>query len=83
MYTYVNYCRSVKAVVRKQVEDRNQKERNAGLMEAWSHAQYAGETERETERERENTENYIPKNSNSILFNVHVCVFNAHFYTSP
>ena len=71
----------MKDVVWKQVEDRNQKERNAGLMEAWSHAQYAGETERE--RERENTENYIPKNSNSILFNVHMCVFNAHFYTSP
>ena len=51
-------------------------------MEALSHAQYAGETEREREREKK-TENYIPKNSNSILFNVHVCVFNAHFYTSP
>ena len=26
-------------------------ERNVGLMEAWSHAQYAGERERERERE--------------------------------
>ena len=30
-------------------EDRKQKE-NAGLMEAWSYEQYAGETERETHR---------------------------------
>ena len=47
---------------------------------AWSYAQYVGETERERERERErkkNTENNIPKNSNSML-NEHVCVFNAH-----
>ena len=34
-------------------EDRNQKERNAGLMEAWSYAQYAGETETETEKNTE------------------------------
>ena len=55
-------------------EDRNQKEGNAGLMEAWSHAQYARETERE--RERENTENSITKSSNSM--SVQVCVFNTH-----
>ena len=49
---------------------------NVGLMEAWSYAQYARETEREREK------NYsIPKNSNSM--SIHVCVFNAHFYTSP
>ena len=47
----------MKDVVQKQVEDKDQREGNAGLMEAWSQAQYAGERERE--RERENTENYI------------------------
>ena len=41
-------------------------------MEAWSYAQYAGETE----REKENTENSITKSSNSMF--VQVCVFNAH-----
>ena len=63
-------CLTVKDVVRKQVEDRNQKERNAGLMEAWSHAQYAGETEREKHRNL-----YYKKCSNSMLFNVHMCVY--------
>ena len=29
-----------------------EKEGNAGLMGAWSHAQYAGERERESEREK-------------------------------
>ena len=57
-------------------EDRNQKERNAGLMEAWSHAQYAGETERERETQK-------PLLQKMLLVNVHMCVFNAHFYTSP
>ena len=39
--------------------------------------------ERQREREREKTQKTIfQKNSNSILFNVHMCVFNAHFYTS-
>ena len=51
----------------------NREKEDAGLMGAWSHAQYAGKTEREKHTE----------NSNSILFNLHVCVFNAHFYTSP
>ena len=49
------------------------KKKCAGLMGAWSHAQYAGE------REREKTQ----KNSIQKLFNLHVCVFNANFYTSP
>ena len=69
----------VKDVVQKQVEDRNQKERNAGLMEAWSHAQYAGETE----REREKQTNYIPKilTQNTLFYK---CVCSMHtFYTSP
>ena len=35
-----------------------EKEGNAGLMGAWSHAQYAGETERE-----KHTENSISKNA--------------------
>ena len=57
----------------------NREKEDAGLMGAWSHAQYA----RERERVRENTEKLYSKNSNSIHFNLHVCVFNAHFYTSP
>ena len=37
--------------------------------------------DREREREREkNTENSIPK---SLTQNLYMCVFNAHFYTSP
>ena len=40
------------------------KEKNAGLMETWSYTQYAGETERETERE--NRKLYY-KNSNSMF----------------
>ena len=72
------YIKIVKDVVRKQVEHRNQKERNAGLMEAWSHAQYAGETE----RERENTENSITKND--LTQCLYKCVCSMHtFYTSP
>ena len=34
-------------------KENRKKEGNAGLMEAWSYAQYAGERERERERERE------------------------------
>ena len=45
-------------------------------MEAWSYAQYAGETESEREKKT-----LLPKIMHSL--NVHVCVFNAHFYTSP
>ena len=65
--------------MRKQVEDRNQKERNAGLMEAWSYAQYAGETERERERERENTENYIPKTLTQYS-SMYMCVCSMHTF---
>ena len=46
-------------------------------MGAWSNTQYAGETE----RERENRKTLFQKIMHSL--NVHVCVFNAHFYTSP
>ena len=59
--------------------ENREKERNAGLMEAWSYAQYAGERERVRERKTET----LFKNSSNLLYNLHVCVFNAHFYTSP
>ena len=65
-------------------EDRKQKRKETQVQwKAWSYAQYAGETEGETEREteREDTKNSIQKIIRSL--NVHVCVFNAHFYTSP
>ena len=51
-------------------------------MGAWSHAQYAGEREREWESERENTENSIQKTLTQYT-SIYMCVFNAHFYTSP
>ena len=57
----------------------NRKKEYTGLMESLESSTVRG---RDREREKEKTQkNYIPKNSNSILFNV--CVFNAHFYTSP
>ena len=57
-------------------EDRKQKEgkrRFNGKLGV--NAQYAGETEREKHRKL----NFKIIRS----LNVHVCVFNAHFYTSP
>ena len=51
-------------------------EGNAGLMEAWSYAQYAGETERETEKKQKNS---ISENSNSMFCQYKcVCSINAH-----
>ena len=35
--------------------ENREKERNAGLMEAWSNAQYAGERERESKRKTPKT----------------------------
>ena len=58
--------------------ENREKERNAGLMVAWSHAQYAGEREREREHRK-----LYSKTLQSQYINLHVCVFNAHFYTSP
>ena len=48
------------------------KQGNAGLMEAWSYARYA----RETEREKTQKKLYY---KNSYSKSVYVCVFNAHF----
>ena len=56
--------------------ENREKESNAGLMEAWSNAQYAGERERE--RVRENTENSI-QNSNSIQ-SIYMCVCSMHTF---
>ena len=58
-------------------KDRKTKKENAGSMEAWSYAQYAGATERERERHTHTHTKTLLQNSNSML-NVHVCVFNAH-----
>ena len=55
---------------------------DAGSMEAWGYAQYAGETEREREREKQKTI-FQKMHTLNVLYNVHMCVFNAHFYTSP
>ena len=59
----------------------NRKKENAGSMEAWSYAQYAGETEREREREREKTETLLQKGSNS-MFCTCVCVQCTLLYKS-
>ena len=48
MYMYVCiYCKECRAEASMKTENR---EENAGSMEAWSYAQYAGETEREKHR---------------------------------
>ena len=47
-------CKRCRAEARMKTEIREKED--AGLMEAWSHAQYAGETERE-----KHTENLISK----------------------
>ena len=53
-------------------EDRKQKEGEAQVQwRAWSYAQYAGETEREIERD---TENYISKTLTQYSTSLHVCV---------
>ena len=54
----------------------NREKKTQVQWKAWSHAQYAGETERE-----KHTEKLYFKIMHSL--NVHMCVFNAHFYTSP
>ena len=50
----------------------NREKEYAGLMGAWSHAQYAGE------REREKHKTLFQKTLTQYSQNVHVCVFNAH-----
>ena len=62
-------------------EDKNQKERKRGFNGSLELRTVRGrDTERERERTQE-TKKLYSKNSNSI--SIHVCVFNAHFYTSP
>ena len=51
----------------------NRKKENAGSMESLELTHSTRERERKREK---HTENYIPKNSNSMF--LHVCVFNAH-----
>ena len=74
----ISFKKSVKDVVRKQVEDKDQREGNAGLMEAWSHAQYAGETERE--RERENTQKTIFQKTLAQYSSMYMCVCSMHTF---
>ena len=68
------------------LETENREKEYTGLMEAWSHAQYAGETERESERERvrdEKLETYIQKTLTQYT-SIYICVCSMHtFYTSP
>ena len=71
------YCKECRAEANVKTENREKE--CAGLMGAWSHAQYAGR-----EREREKTQKTLfQKTLQSTLQSLHVCVFNAHFYTSP
>ena len=66
----------VEDVVRKQVEDRNQKERRKQRFNGSLELRTVRGRERESEREKHR--NYIPKNSNSKYSVLQVCVFNAH-----
>ena len=58
--------------------ENREKERNAGLMEAWSYAQYAGERE----RVRENTGEILFKTVQSTLQSTCVCVQCTLLYKS-
>ena len=74
--SYVTSCKECRAEARMKIENREKEV--AGLMGAWNHAQYAGERE----SEREETQKLYSKKLFNLHFNLHVCVFNAHFYTS-
>ena len=63
----VGCCERLRAEASMKTE--NRKKENAGLMEAWSYAQYAGETERESKEQKL----YYKKCSNS-MFCTCVCV---------
>ena len=70
--------RDVKDVMRKQVwRQKTEKRGNAGLMVAWSYAQYAGETESERER---NTETIFQKTLQSTLQSIYMCVCSMHTF---
>ena len=56
--------------------ENREKERNAGLMEAWSYAQYAGERERVRER---NTETLFKKTL-QIYSTIYMCVCSMHTF---
>ena len=58
--------------------ENREKERNAGLMEAWSYAQYAGERERE--RVRENTEKNSIQKLFNLLYILYMCVCSMHTF---
>ena len=58
----------------------NREKEDAGLMESLESRTVRG---RERESEREKTQKLYSKNSSNLHYNLHVCVFNAHFYTSP
>ena len=51
---------------------------NAGLMEAWSYAQYAGEIERE--REREKTQKTIFQKTLTQYSSMYMCVCSMHTF---
>ena len=52
---------------------------DAGSMEAWSYAQYAGETERERESER-NRKLYFKKCTHSMFSTMYICVCSMHTF---
>ena len=59
------------------VKTENREKECAGLMGAWSHAQYAGERERVRERERKQKPSI--QNSNSIQ-SIYMCVCSMHTF---
>ena len=77
------FCKRCRAEARLKTEIREKED--AGLMRAWSHAQYAGETERErvSKRERKTQKTYIQKTLTQYT-SIYYCVCSMHtFYTSP
>ena len=63
-------------------EDRNQREGKRRFNGSLELRTVRG---RDRERERETHQTVFQKimHSLNVLYNVHMCVFNAHFYTSP
>ena len=57
--------------------ENREKERNAGLMEAWSNAQYAGERERERVREKTQKTLFKTLQIYSIFY---MCVCSMHTF---
>ena len=70
----MNNCKDCRAEAN--VKTKNRENECAGLMGAWSHAQYAGERK----REREKTENSIPRKTLTQYTSIYMCVCSMHTF---